>query len=247
MDFVWYSNASDETGKAIAEALGYESGKKTPNFSDIATLVCWGAKGGTKYDPENLNSRIKAGDLRILNHPDRVEFNKDKLWVMKRLKERDIPVPGFIDISEVSTNEKCGVIKEQVEQGLLDFPILLMNRNNRGQPSFIYTMAELQSSLAKWMGSISDKMNLDMARSYTHGVDYRIHVFRDTVIWGQLSHPAADPGASLAKTLQKKLMRRAKQKEFKVAASNQDLDFIVRELADDLLLGPPLCHHLHYL
>lgn len=239
MDFVWYSNASDETGKALAEDLGYESGRKTPDFSDISALVCWGAKGGTKYDPEKLNGRIKSGDLRILNHPERVDFNKDKLWMMGRLKERDIPVPGFVDLSSMPVDEKRSAIEKGIEAGLIDFPILLMNRNNRGQPAFVYTMNELESSLDRWSAiDPSDRMNLDMARSYTHGVDYRIHVFRDTVIWGQRSQPAADPGASLAKALRKKLLRRAKQKEFKVAASDQDIDFIVQELADDLLLGP---------
>lgn len=235
MDFVWYSNASDETGKALAEDLGFESGKKTPKFSEISTLVCWGAKGGTKYDPENLNMAVASGALRVLNHPGIIEQNKDKLWMLQRMRERGVPVPEFMAIGAMSSSTVLSTIKNSMGAGKMDFPLLLMNRFNKGQPSFVHTVAELEHCIT----TLGQKMSeIEIVRCYTHGTDYRLHVFRDSVIWSQKSQVAKDPAASLAISFQKKLLRRAKKAEVAITAPKAELDFIVRELAEDLLCGP---------
>jgi hypothetical protein len=241
MDFVWFSGSSDTTGQALAEGLGFNSGKKSPDFSSIANLVCWGARPGSKYNPELLNERIVSGGLRILNHPERVAANKDKVWMLSRLQERGVPVPGFLDISTLAPGEKFGAIQRQVDGGHLSFPLLLMSRDNQGQPAFVYTLSELETSISKWAaakGSKKKETLLDLARAYTHGVDYRVHVFRDSVIAAQVKQAADDPAASLAVSLRKKMEKKAKVEGLELPNADNTMDFAIRLLAEDLLLGP---------
>ncbi len=238
MNFVWFSNASDETGKTLATALGYTGGKTTPDFSEIKNLVCWGAKGGTKYNPENLNSQVASGNLRVLNHPDRVAQNRDKLWMLERMRDRNVPVPGFVPLGGDAT-AKLATITDALEKGHVNFPLLLMSKTNRGQPSFVYTMCELEACLCSGKQQVSDsELKIELARSYTHGVDYRLHVFRDAVIWAEVKLMSEDPVGSLTATLRKRLAKKAKASDVVMNASDSEIEFIVRELAEDLLLGP---------
>lgn len=237
MNFVWYSNASDETGKTLAAELGFESGKKTPDFSKISTLVCWGAKGGTKYDPANLDNRIASGDLRVLNHPGTIDKNKNKLRMLKLMGDRGVPIPAYVNVGGLNKAEMRHAITASLDSGRMDFPLLLMNRFNKGRPSFVYTNHELQRCLDT-IHAKSSKVEIDMVRCYAHGEDYRLHVFRDSVIWAQKSQVSKDPKTAVADGLRTKLMKQAKKLGRGMSVSSDDLEFIVQELADDLLCGP---------
>jgi len=242
MNLVWFSGASDETGKAIAGDLDYKYAQKTPNFPDITNLICWGAKGGTKYDPSVLNAQVTAGKLRVLNHPDRIAQNKDKLWMLERFLERGIPAPGFVNIAGLQGTQPLDTIKAALDAGTVCFPLLLMNKSNQGQPSCVYTLEELEVCVLRgsYPGTGTKPVNFDIARSFAHGAEFRIHVFRDSVIWAQTKTVAADPVASTAASLLKKLERTAKKAEKTISATSEEVTDIVRMLSEDLLLGP---HH----
>ena len=232
--FVWYSFGSDKTGPILAKALGFESGKKTPDFSRYEVLVGWGCKPGTKYDPEILAQRVAQNQLRILNHPDAVSANRDKLGTLERLRELGISVPGFFCFDPkrpVVAAET--LIPDQLEKGGLAFPMLLMNRHNRGEPIFCYTIEDVKVALK---GNTKQDHPLCYARTYDQGDEYRVHVFRDAAICAQKKDMQGDPIEATVKGMKEKIVRRYKREASQLfRLDGETLNFVLRQVAGELV------------
>ena len=67
---IWYSGATDITGKALSEALNLTGTKTKPRRilqGDI--IIGWGTK---------TNDNVDLGQATVLNHPDKIRANRDK-------------------------------------------------------------------------------------------------------------------------------------------------------------------------
>lgn len=210
--FLWFSSSSDTTGPQLAEKIGFEAGKSTPDFEKYSVLVGWGCKPGTKYSPDALKRKVTDRSLRVLNHPEAIIASRDKLGLLTKLHAANIAVPGFVKLNLrnasgtpltgavlVSSLEKQ--ILDAVKEGKLDFPLSIGNRFNKGEPVFCLTAEDVS-----WALRNGTPEELEFARSFCPGTEFRIHVFRDYVLFAEQKHLAKDPYKATAEGFRKKLI-----------------------------------------
>jgi len=77
--YIWFSGATDITGKALAEALDLSGSKTKPrNLRANDILIGW----GTKTDEDiSINNNV-----HILNHPNKIRSNRNKLASLEIMK-----------------------------------------------------------------------------------------------------------------------------------------------------------------
>jgi len=229
--YVWYSFGSDKTGPILGEALGFDSGKKTPPFGNYNVVVGWGCKPGKKYDSEALAQMIAQNQVRILNHPEAVQANRDKLGTLTRLRELGISVPGFLAFDPKRPQVAAGtLIPHALEQGELSLPLILLNRYNKGEPIFCYTIEDVKSALT---GNTKKEEPICYARTFDQGDEYRVHVFRDTALCAQKKDQPADPRTSVIDGLVSKIQGKAKKEG--AALNHGSVVYAVSCLADELM------------
>jgi hypothetical protein len=241
---VWYSTSSDETATRLIEKLHYPGGRKAPAWSGCDILVNWGCRPKSDWSPADLNARITKGEVRVLNHPTHAGNARNKLDLLTRLHNASVATPGFADLTGMeadNTGARVNFVQEMLKAGKLTWPLLCLNAMNRGQPAFCYNYDELAHAFEQ---AVSSDKAIDYVRSLSDGTEYRIHVFRDTVLAAQKKVLAKDPVGTVAEALQKKVERqrcRAKDDEEKPVAKSlktADVKELVGFLAEELLLGP---------
>jgi len=207
--FVWYSYGSDKTGPILGQALEFEAGKKTPDFKRYDVVVGWGCKPGTKYDSESLAQLIAQNQVRLLNHPDTVAANRDKLATLQKLKELGLSVPGFLEFDPKRPQVAAGtLIPHALEAGEIALPLVILTRYNKGEPLFCYTIEDVAAALK---GNSKKENPYCYARSFDQGDEYRVHVFRDTALCAQKKDQSEDPRTGLIEGLTQKIKKRARK------------------------------------
>lgn len=230
--FVWYSFGSDRTGPILGKALEFDAGKKTPDFSRYEILVGWGCKPGRKYDPEALAQRVAQNQIRVLNPPTAIAANRDKLATLEKLRELGVSVPGFFvfdpkrPVVAVET-----LIPRAIEQGEVAFPLILCNRYNKGEPIFCYTIEDVKLALK---GNAKKDYPLCYARTYDHGDEYRVHVFRDTAICAQKKDIEEDPIQATVRGLREKIQKHHKR-EADFDLHSATLNYVLSKVANELV------------
>lgn len=240
---VWYSTSSAETAKPLAAGLQYSSGRKAPSMSNYDILVNWGCRPSKEWSSADLDKRIEQGKIRVLNHPAYASDARDKLGMLSRLRESLVPTPGFVSLASVPpelADDRLLVVRESIESGVVNWPVLCFNRMNRGQPAFCYNYDELMYALANEKG----EKPIDYVRSLTDGAEYRVHTFRDTVLAAQMKVMSDNPVKTVAEALFKKVERQRERAEAEgekpVASdlSRKATQELVNYLSEELLLGP---------
>ena len=232
---IWYSYGSDVSGPALAEKLGFTGGKKSPHLDEADVLVCWGCKPdrNKNYDPAHLRQKIANREIRVLNHPSQVSAARNKLKLISSLREKGVSVPGFIDISETPRAEATAAVESAVQEGNLILPIIGFNKHHKGKPVFCFSSNDVKRALEQDKeGSIHYFRTLDL------GEEYRIHVFRDQVLYAEKKELAKDPIQATSEYLQQRLKKKAEREGAKLRATQQEVQTMVEELASDLLRGP---------
>ena len=110
--YIWYSGATDITGTKLAEALKVKHGRNKPTAKGIDLVIGWGAK--TK-DSVNLGKR------KVLNHPDKIRSNRNKLDALALMRNNGVNVAPF------STDHRVAD---------LTFPIIGRTRYHQGGKGF---------------------------------------------------------------------------------------------------------------
>ncbi len=85
--YVWYSAATDVTGKKIMENLGCKGGTAKPP-AVTKKVLCW----GTKTD-ENIDLPNK----KVYNHPNYIRINRNKLQSLDAFKKGKCNVADYTD------------------------------------------------------------------------------------------------------------------------------------------------------
>ena len=197
--FIWYSFGSDKTGPALGERCGFDAGKKTPTFDNYDVVVGWGCKPGTKYDSEALAQLIAQNEVRILNHPDAVSANRDKLGMLERFRDLGISVPGFVSFDPARPGVAGSeIVPHALEGGSISLPLVILTRYNRGEPIFCYTIEDVKAALK---GNAKKDHPLNYVRTLDQGDEYRIHVFRDIALCAQKKSASEDLVGATKETL----------------------------------------------
>jgi len=213
--FVWYSFGSDKTGPALGKSCGFDAGKKTPKFDKYDVVVGWGCKPGTKYDSEALAQLIAQNQVRILNHPDAVSMNRDKLGTLQKLKELGIATPGFLAFDPKRPAVAGGtLVPHALEAGEISLPLVVLTKYNRGEPIFCYTVQDVSAALK---GNSKKEHPYEYVRTFDYGDEYRIHVFRDTALFAQKKELDEDPVVATTAALEEKYLKRKKKSDDPVA------------------------------
>lgn len=234
--YVWYSFGSDTTGPKLAEALGFKSGKKTPDVTELDVVLGWGCKPGEKYNPELFKSRVQSGALRVLNTPEAVEENRDKLSMLLRLQEKKVSTPGLVRLDKKDPAVCLMSLDMGLKNGVLAFPAVGMSSFHKGEPFFCHTREDLAASVAQ----LIKEKGVFYFRSLCVGTEYRIHVLRDQAILAQIKAPAKNPLDATVKSMLDDLKRNL-EKEEKPGFPIPDVraqEWIVKQFAPEMLRGP---------
>lgn len=86
--YLYYSGATDVTGPKLAEALKIDSGKDFPKDKDI--VIGWGCKLKKDYKFPSVK--------KMLNHPNKIRFNRNKYDAMVKLTKKDVPVAAYAKV-----------------------------------------------------------------------------------------------------------------------------------------------------
>lgn len=239
--YIWYSTGSDVSGPNLAEALNFSHGKKTPKLKEIDVLIGWGCKGESRerYDPEAIKAAVTDGHLRVLNYPTAISNARNKLGLLNKLRAfGGLSVPGMVDIKGLTSNEGVIALLDAIDAGTLTLPCVGFNEMHKGKPVFCWTKEDLEQVLSINKSRKKDAVKIHYFRSLLQGTEYRVHVFRDEALCAETKILSKDPVDATAKSLFSRLTKRAKKDEKKLSATEQELRWVVDELASDLMRGP---------
>lgn len=152
--YVWYSPATDVTGKKIQEALKAAGGTTTPPKD--ADVLCWGTKTDKLIDLPNK---------KVYNHPNKIKSNRDKVAALKLFKAAKVSVADFSeDFAKAGSKE-------------FPFPLVLRTKFHQGGAGFWLC-------LNKDMVAQAAKEGAQYMQNYIHIKDeYRLHIVGDKVIY----------------------------------------------------------------
>lgn len=91
--YIWYSGATDVTGQNLAKELGIDSGRNKPKNKRI--VIGWGAKTDKDIVGTGLANTI------VLNHPNYIKNNRNKLTTLSCLKKEGITVADFAKAEDI--------------------------------------------------------------------------------------------------------------------------------------------------
>jgi hypothetical protein len=85
--YMWFSTATDVTGEALAIALALTPTKQKPrNIRNGDVIIGWGAK---------TNEPVDLGQATVLNHPDKIRLNRNKVSALESLYGNRVTKPAI--------------------------------------------------------------------------------------------------------------------------------------------------------
>jgi len=180
--YIYYSGPTDKTGKAIADALKAGHGTKLPSNTKTDICICWGCK---------TKDSVNTGKMDVLNHPNKIRDNRNKLKTLGLLKASKINVGDYI--------EAAGVMKA-LGNSKSDVVLPLVGRTNYHQGGKGFWMCMTQGQV---------KTAIDQGAQYFQNymaivTEYRLHVFRGQVI----NHQKKTPRDNMAQAFQEQHLDR---------------------------------------
>ena len=107
--YLWYTKSTSTTGRNLADSLGIQCGYKIPP-KNCDFVIGWGCR--------LKNPNISLSYLRdkiILNNPQAIKNNRDKVLSLKIMREKGVKVPDFcLD----------AYVDKQLEDKELEYPII---------------------------------------------------------------------------------------------------------------------------
>jgi glutathione synthase/RimK-type ligase-like ATP-grasp enzyme len=157
--YIWYSGATDVTGKKLAEELGIDGGRDKPKDKKI--VIGWGTK--TKKDVE-----LPAGSS-VLNHPNNIRRNRNKLTTLEVLKGADVAVADFVPAENV-----------MAELGKkVSLPVVGRTKYHQGGKGFWLCLTKTHVTNAINEGAQYFQNYIDIVD------EYRLHIFKGELLRAQ--------------------------------------------------------------
>lgn len=153
--YIWYSGATDITGKKLVEALGCSGGRNKPIKPDYKLVVGWGAK-------TNKDVSIKAD---ALNHPNNIKSNRNKFKSLQVMRAGNVSVAPFTD--DINT----------VAAGTVQLPVIGRTNYHQGGKGF-WTCPTMTHVIEAGQAGASYFQEMIEIKD-----EYRLHVFDGKVIY----------------------------------------------------------------
>lgn len=156
--YIWYSGATDVTGQAIAAALGVEGGRTKPKGASL--VIGWGAK---------TKDSVSLGKLPVLNHPNNIRTNRNKLAALDVMKDANVAVPNYVPIDSAGA---------ALDNNNINLPVIARKKYHQGGKGFWLcpTRTNVNKAADQGAGYIQEMIEVK--------TEYRLHVFGDKVIYG---------------------------------------------------------------
>jgi glutathione synthase/RimK-type ligase-like ATP-grasp enzyme len=122
--YVWYSAATDVTGKKLSEALNATGGIKKP--ASNKKVICWGTK---------TKNKVVLPNKEVFNHPNNIMTNRHKFKALDKMDKAGVAVAMYTtNIANVGTADMPYpvVARTNYHQGGAGFWICL-NKNQLNQ------------------------------------------------------------------------------------------------------------------
>jgi glutathione synthase/RimK-type ligase-like ATP-grasp enzyme len=159
---IYYSGATDVTGKALAEALKITGDRKKPAGKKL--VIGWGCK--------NKEKMTFPTGTKFLNHPNAILGNRNKFKALQVLDKAKVAVAPFV----TSDYAKAELAKTK---GKISFPVVGRKNHHQGGKGFWFCANDIMLKEAIAEGAQYFQNFMDIVD------EYRLHVFGDKVIYAQ--------------------------------------------------------------
>jgi len=160
--YIYYSPATDVTGKKLQEALGIQGGSKKPTGKKL--VIGWGAK-------TNEATKFPKG-IKTLNHPDAIRTNRNKFEAMGVMATA-LNVGNSTHVPKYFTADR---IKQELGAGNIALPLIGRTKFHQGGKGFwpCPTTAQLDDALTAGAHHFIQMLPIKE--------EYRLHVFDGVVV-----------------------------------------------------------------
>lgn len=161
--YIWFSSATDITGKNLQETLDISGGKTKPVNKKI--IIGW----GTKVD-EDVTI---PNDVFVLNHPNSIKLNRNKMESSKKLANA-LNINGVTKVAKIVTADR--VKEEYINNGILTKPLIGRKKFHQGGKGFweCPTSAQLENAIKSGAQYFQEMIPVKD--------EYRLHVFGNEII-----------------------------------------------------------------
>jgi len=204
--YIWYSTATDITGENLTKALEekldsslfeVKGGKTKPSDADI--IIGYGTK-------TSRNIGYLRGTV-ILNHPNNIRTNRNKLDALTKMKSENVPIPMFETINKA--------LSESTE---LTYPVIARTKYHQGGRGLTICLSKKQIKKAASnteFGYVQKLVATDK--------EYRVHVFQENIIYIAEKVIQSDPTASWKANYLDKIKSIAEKNEMELNNETADL------------------------
>lgn len=160
--YLWCSGPTDQTGSLLADKLKISWGTKRPDPKNLLLLIGWGTK---------TKNQTNLKKIPIINHPDKIHENRNKLNALQIMKKADIAVPNFV-LANVALNE----IKKTTNR-IIKLPIVGRTKFHQGGKGMWVcpTIGQVRSAINEGAEYFQNMIDIDK--------EYRVHVADNEVIY----------------------------------------------------------------
>lgn len=162
MIYLWFSGATDVTGRALAEALGIEGTREQPRLRRGDVLIGWGTK-------INNDVNIPNG-VTVYNHPNAIRTNRNKLKALE-IMHQDNNINNAIAKFAKSDN-----IIVKIRNNELKLPLIGRTKYHQGGKGLwiCLTKSHVEAAIDDGAAYFQEYIDVD--------TEYRLHVAFGRVI-----------------------------------------------------------------
>ncbi len=153
--YVWYSPATDVTGKKIQANLDATGGTNKPP-TDKKVVICWGTK---------TKEAVVLKNNKVLNHPDNIRTNRNKLLSLKAFEKEGCNVAPFTDDLKKAGNKG------------FEYPLIARTNYHQGGAGFWLCLNAAQITQAVNEGAQYIQKFIDIKD------EYRLHVVEGKIVY----------------------------------------------------------------
>jgi glutathione synthase/RimK-type ligase-like ATP-grasp enzyme len=210
---IWYSGATDITGKALAEALNLTGTKTKPgNIAQGDIILGWGTK--TK---ENVN----LGRATVLNHPDKIRANRNKLKSLQTMfANADLK-------ASIATFCTADDVIRKLGHNQMKLPLVGRTKFHQGGKGFWLCLTKQHVEKAIADGAQYFQTYIDIKD------EYRLHVAFGSVIYAVKKVENANEAGWIAQR-KEKILDYAKKNN--VNMNDDTLDYVLKRMVKEAIL-----------
>ena len=205
--YVYYSGATDITGKKLVEDLDITGGNKMPTGTK-KLVIGWGCKTDA--------SKTFPASTKVLNHPDKIRANRNKLGTLTVLKNAGVKVADFVAADNVisalaNTNSS------------MKLPLVGRTNFHQGGKGFWLCITKGQVQQAITEGAQYFQNYMDIAD------EFRLHIFQGDLICAQKKARRDNMETAFVEQHKEKIVAVATKNN--VTLDNATMDYVLGRLA----------------